>query len=396
MNVLIINIPAEGHINPTLSIVKALINRGDSVHYITTEDFRERIEGLGAKVYLHTNYFKGISPQNIKNIHEFMQVMLKISHDTLSIVQKLADKITFDYVYHDTFGSGLLVKEYLNIPSISSSSSFAIPEEQFFQILKSDKLGASMNASPKLEQENTSLTSQIEEKFGVKVKQPFQFLMNSADLNIVYTSKEFQPGGVDMDDSYVFIGPSITNRLQTNDFPLEDLKDQKVLYISMGTVLQGFEDLFQTCAKAFQDFEGKVVISVGKSTDLANLKELPENFIVRQYVPQLEVLRYTSVFITHGGMNSVSEALHYEVPLVVIPQTSDQPMIANRLQELGAGYQIDSHEVSVEKLREAVQTVLSDPSYLENTKKINKSFKQAGGVEKALKAINEHLKLSFV
>jgi MGT family glycosyltransferase len=95
-------------------------------------------------------------------------------------------------------------------------------------------------------------------------------------------------------------------------------------------------------------------------------------------------------------MNSVSEALYYEVPLVVIPQTSDQPMIANRLQELGAGYQIDPNEVNAKKLREAVQTVLSDPSYLENTKKINKSFKQSGGVEKSLKAIDKHLKLSFV
>jgi MGT family glycosyltransferase len=396
MNVLLINIPAEGHVNPTLGIVKAMVDRGDSVHYITTEEFRERIEDLGAKVYLQTNYFKGISPQNMKNIHEFMQVMLKISCDTLSIVQKLADTIIFDYVYHDTFGSGLLVKEYLNIPSISSSSSFAIPEEQFFQILKSNKTGVSMNASPELEQENASLTNQIEERFGVKVKQPFQFMMNNADLNIVYTSKEFQPGGEYMDDSYVFIGPSITNRFQSHDFPLEDLKDQEVLYISMGTVLQGFEDFYQTCAEAFQNFDGKVVISVGKSTDITNLKELPDNFIVRHYVPQLEVLQHTSLFITHGGMNSVSEALYYEVPLVVIPQTSDQPMIANRLQELGAGYQIDPNEVNAKKLREAVQTVLSDPSYLENTKKINKSFKQSGGVEKSLKAIDKHLKLSFV
>lgn len=398
MNVLMINVPSEGHINPTLGIVKALVDRGDSVHYITTEEFRERIEGLGASVYIHHHHIKGITPQEMKMayIHEFLQDLLKISDEILSIVQQLADTITFDYVYHDTFGAGLLVKDYLNLPSISSSASFAIPEEQFFEIKKSTNVAASLDPSPEIEQENASLTKQMEDRFCVKVKHPFQFMMNNADLNIVYTSKSFQPGGEYLDDSYVFIGPSITNRLQSDDFPLEELNDRKVFYISMGTVLQGFEDFFQTCVQAFRDFEGKIVLSVGKSTDITKLEPFPENFIVRNYVPQLEVLQHADLFITHGGMNSTSEAIYYEVPLVVIPQTSDQPMIANRLEELHAGYRLDPNEVSVKKLQEAVQTVLSDPSYRKNTKKVSKSFKEAGGEEKALKAIDEHLGLRIV
>ncbi|NGY76052.1 hypothetical protein F6Y02_06105 (plasmid) [Bacillus megaterium] len=135
MNVLIINFPGEGHVNPTLGIVKALVNRGDSVHYITTEEFKDRIEGLGANTYLHPNHLKGRTPQNT-SIHEFLQIHLKLSFDILTIVQELASSISFDYVYHDTFGAGLLVKDYLNIPSVSSSSSFVIPHEQFLDIIK--------------------------------------------------------------------------------------------------------------------------------------------------------------------------------------------------------------------------------------------------------------------
>ncbi|MGG2066870.1 macrolide family glycosyltransferase [Bacillus sp. S14(2024)] len=393
MNVLMINFPAEGHINPTLGIVKALIDRGDSVHYVTTEEFKERIEGLGANVYLHPNHLKGFTPQKLVNIHEFLQVHLKLSYDILSVVQKLANSISFDYVYHDTFGAGLLVKDYLNLPSVSSSSSFAIPREQFLKILR-ERVGPPLNAPSEIEKENEVLMEQIEECFGVKVKEPFQFMMNTAGLNIVYTSREFQPGGESMDNSYVFIGPSIAKRMQTHDFPLEELKDQKVLYISMGTVLQGFESFFKTCIEAFRDFKGKVVVSVGMSTDLTKLQPFPENFIVRRYVPQLEVLQHTDAFITHGGMNSTSEALYYEVPLVVIPHTSDQPIIANRLEELQAGYRLDPHELSMEKLKEAVQVVLSNPSYRENAKKVSKSFKEAGGEKKALLAIDKYLKES--
>jgi len=217
-------------------------------------------------------------------------------------------------------------------------------------------------------------------------------MMNTANLNVVYTSREFQPGGEDMDNSYVFIGPSITKRVQTHDFPLEELKGKKVLYISMGTVLQGVEPFFQTCIEAFRDFKGKVVVSVGRTTDLARLQPFPENFIVRRYVPQLEVLEHTDVFITHGGMNSTSEALYYEVPLVVIPHTSDQPMVAARVEELKAGFRIDPHEVSIEKLQESVQQVLSNPVYRENAKKLSNSFIKAGGAKEALTAIDEYLK----
>lgn len=398
MNVLMINIPAEGHMNPTLGIVKALVNRGDSVYYITTEEFKERIEALGANVYVHNTGLKPVSPKEMKNanIHKFLQDLLKISHETLSIVQKLADSITFDFVYHDTFGAGLLVKDYLKIPSVSSTASFAIPEKQFFGIARNKSAGASLASSPKLEQENALLTKQIENEFGVKVKQPFQFMMNSADLNIVFTSRSFQPDGEYLDDSYVFVGPSITNRLQVNDFPLELLKNHKVVYISMGTVLQGMESFFQTCIEAFRDFKGKVVLSVGKSMDTTKLGALPENFIVRNYVPQLNVLQYSDVFITHGGMNSTSEAIYYEVPLVVIPQTSDQPLIANQLVELHMGYHINPEEVSVEMLKKAVDTVLSDPSYKQNTKKVSQSFKEAGGIEKALTEIDKYLILKKV
>ena len=217
--------------------------------------------------------------------------------------------------------------------------------------------------------------------------------MNTASLNIVYTSREFQPDGEYINDSYIFIGPSITKRIQPHDFPIEEIRDEKVLYISMGTLLLGGEAFFKTCVEAFKDFKGKVVLSVGNNTNISELGPFPRNFIVRNYVPQLEVLQYTDVFITHGGMNSTSEGLYYEVPLVVIPQANDQPMIANRVEELQVGYKIDPHEVRVKKLQEAVQHILSTPSYRENAKMISKSFKESSREKKALKAIDEYLAL---
>lgn len=47
-NILIVNFPAEGHVNPTLGITKAFADRGDNVHYLSTEKYKDRLEGVGA------------------------------------------------------------------------------------------------------------------------------------------------------------------------------------------------------------------------------------------------------------------------------------------------------------------------------------------------------------
>lgn len=79
-------------------------------------------------------------------------------------------------------------------------------------------------------------------------------------------------------------------------------------------------DFYRLCFDAFADAKHTVILSVGRQTQVEELGQAPPNFIVRQYVPQLEALRHAKVFITHGGMNSTSEGLLFGVPLVVQPR----------------------------------------------------------------------------
>ena len=74
--------------------------------------------------------------------------------------------------------------------------------------------------------------------------------------------------------------------------------------------------------KAFENSEHTIVMSIGNKTKISDLGEIPKNFIVKNYVPQTELLTYTKLFITHGGMNSVHEGLYNGIPLVVIPQSA--------------------------------------------------------------------------
>ena len=74
--------------------------------------------------------------------------------------------------------------------------------------------------------------------------------------------------------------------------------------------------------KAFENSEHTIVMSIGNKTKISLSRRNPKNFIVKNYVPQTELLTYTKLFITHGGMNSVHEGLYNGIPLVVIPQSA--------------------------------------------------------------------------
>ncbi|CAM2921118.1 YdhE [Bacillus amyloliquefaciens] len=231
----------------------------------------------------------------------------------------------------------------------------------------------------------------MKDKYGVAPDSLVQFMNNTGELNVVYTSRYFQPESETFGDEYLFIGPSFPKRKGDTAFPIDSLKNEKVIYISMGTVLGNTEAFFNLCIDAFSDFEGKVVIAAGEKADLSKIKQAPENFIIAPYVPQLEVLEQADVFVTHGGMNSVNEGIHYQVPLVVIPHDKDQPMVAGRLTELNAGFTVQKDEVSAEKLKLAAEEVLHNGKYKQGIQAINESFKECMDMKDVLARIDRFI-----
>lgn len=394
LQILFVGFPAEGHVNPTLGLVQAFTKRGDQVHYITTEHYKERVAAVGATVHLHDDLIRmaKVSVGSVEGIMEFLHLHAQISLAILDIVDQLKRTIHFDAIIFDKFGAGELVSEYLNVPGVCSSASFLFPHNAMAEKIFKDK-------DPSLFEPNQQMKDSLalmQQRYGVAPRDPFQFMNNHAPMTIVYTSKYFQPHSEKFDDTSIFIGPSFPERAGHSDFPLERLEGQQVLYISMGTVLHQVEHFFNTCIEAFADFDGIVVIAAGEKADLSKLNPAPDHFMIAPYVPQLKVLNHADVTITHGGMNSVNEAIHFNVPLVILPQDKDQPMVAQRLVELEAGYRITRDQIHVESLRMGVHEVLSNPMYKKNVKKINASFQQSGGPAEALTRIDEFLKITSV
>ncbi|MEH7305157.1 nucleotide disphospho-sugar-binding domain-containing protein, partial [Neobacillus drentensis] len=202
-------------------------------------------------------------------------------------------------------------------------------------------------------------------------------------------TREFQPFGETFDHTYKFVGPSISLRPTQENFDLTAIKGRELIYISLGTVFNQAIDFYKLCFKALGNTDHDVVMSIGEKVQISDLGEIPKNFIVKNYVPQTDVLKYTKLFITHGGMNSTNEGLYYGVPLIVIPQSADQPIIAGQVTNIGAGMKLQMQNLTANQLREAVDHVLNHPSFHKTVANIRESFQKSGGYQQAVDEIFE-------
>ncbi|HEX4278346.1 MAG TPA: nucleotide disphospho-sugar-binding domain-containing protein, partial [Bryobacteraceae bacterium] len=117
--------------------------------------------------------------------------------------------------------------------------------------------------------------------------------------------------------------------------------------------------------------------------DTDDIRSLAGDPIVVHYAPQGEVLARARLALTHGGLNTVLDALACGVPLIAVPLTYEQPAIAARLRWTGAGLSISSGKLKAGLLRETIRSVLEGEAYTRNARRLAASIAAAGGVVRA-------------
>ena len=383
-------IPAHGHTNPTLEVVRELIHQGHEVRYYSYECMREKIESTGAEYVSCDEYDfeQKLTPADGKRIAEDMSFAIEILvNSTLAMDVALLKQIKQwnpDCIVADSIALwGKLIAKKLNIPFVSSTTTFAFNKESakvmqgslkdLFKVII--QIGKSQKHIKRL-QEN-----------GYDIKNVIEIIQNDNDTNtIVYTSPEFQPYSDTFSDKYVFVGPSIR---PTND--VFNKTREKLIYISMGTVNNDMISFYKNCIDALKDSDYQVVLSVGNQVDIRQLEEYVAKsesiaqFQVLPYVDQIAVLEKADAFLTHCGMNSVSEALYFKVPLVMYPQTNEQKGVAFRVNELGAGRVLYSD--SIADIQMAFKELLQRLEYKEQATVISNSFSKCGGSIAAVEKI---------
>lgn len=161
-----------------------------------------------------------------------------------------------------------------------------------------------------------------------------------------------------------YVGPLVDGTVrQPVPFPWEKLDGRPLVYGSMGTLQNGSEHIFRAIAEACSTLDCQLVLSMGGSREPSELGPLAGDPIVVRYAPQLEIVKRAACVVTHAGLNTTLESLAEGVPLVAIPQGNDQPGVAARIAHHKAGVVVPLSKLSADRLRNAIQAVLTQPTY---------------------------------
>ena len=246
MKIVFFNIPAHGHTNPTLGVVRELIKNNHEVYYYSYESMREKIESSGAN-FIPCDKFDSqtkLSNEEKEKISKDLVFSTKLIIDiTLSLDDAILEEMKQlkpDIIIADSMAFwGKLIARKLNIPFISSTTTFAF-NKYSARIMKQERMGLFelLKSIPKI---NENL-NRLREK-GYKVKSVLDIIANDENtLTIVYTSKYFQPYAETFNDNYAFVGPilrEVTESVEKTSNP--------TVYISLGTVNNNNEDFYKNC-----------------------------------------------------------------------------------------------------------------------------------------------------
>jgi MGT family glycosyltransferase len=139
-----------------------------------------------------------------------------------------------------------------------------------------------------------------------------------------------------------------------------------LVYLTFGSVaptMDLFPDLDRAAIATLAALPVRVLVTVGRDRDPADLGPLPGNVRAERWVPQRHVMSHAAAMVCHGGFGTVRMALASGVPMVVLPLFADQPHNARRVAELGAGIALERGPAGVAELTEAVEVLLDDASY---------------------------------
>lgn len=211
----------------------------------------------------------------------------------------------------------------------------------------------------------------------------------SPDLVIFLTSRELI-GPAPLPAQTVLTGPAIGQRQvpsggQSFSWTGWDARQRHVL-VTVGTLLDNLDDrgtasFYARIVSALAPMAGELQAVL--IAPPAAVPDPPPHVLVRSRVPMLQLLPKLDAVVSHSGQGTVSEALLHGIPLVVAPVAVDQRVVAKQVSNAGAAIEVSFADATPAELRTALKTVLSEPGYRANARRVGESLRAGGGAPEA-------------
>ena len=161
---------------------------------------------------------------------------------------------------------------------------------------------------------------------------------------------------------HAFLGSAVRHEAPDPDV-LEWLSgpdERPLVVVSLGTFLSARGDVLTRIAAALRKVDVRVGIAIGPNS-ISDLGPVPVDWLVRTSLPQVALLEHAALLVTHGGNNSVTEALNFGVPMLVLPFSTDQFDGAAAIERGLAGVALDPNCASRPLIAGAVRGLLRRP-----------------------------------
>ncbi|MBO0678159.1 glycosyltransferase [Mycolicibacterium sp. S2-37] len=421
--ILIASMSPVGHIGPLLNLARGLVDRGDDVTVLTAAKHAATIRAAGARpralppqtdideTRLDEQFPGRSSTTGIQRVDfDITNIFVKpLPHQAAALSEVLADN-HFDAVISDAMFFGVLpfvlgdpaarppILTYSTTPLLISSRDTGPgglglpPSSTRYGRMRNRALtaltqrvllrGSHVAANRLLDRLNTRTLPVFVTDAGLL-----------ADRLIAPTVPEFDYPRTDLPANVRYVGavhpaPTVGFRPPSWWHLLDG--SRPVVHVTQGTIDNAdLTRLLAPTIDALADEAVTVVATTGGRPVSALGDRLPANTFVAEYLPHDVLLPKVDVMVTNGGYGAVQRALAAGVPMVVAGNTEDKPEVAARVAWSGAGVNLKTGTPSPRAVRAAVRTVLDDPGYRENARRLEAALARRNGVAEIAALVDE-------
>ena len=385
MHLLFTTQPAYGHFHPLLPLATALQNAGHEVSFATSALFGPIVQATGFRVFaagldwLESD--KSTVPDELKpkpgsTLEEyFAQQFVAASAESLARdVVDLGRTWRPDVIVHErTEFGGAIAADALGIPAV-----------------------AVQVGSPSLI--TSAVLAAVEKPYnaaraGLGLPPDDGLAALADEVVLSFAPPSLHDPSVPLPRNFVSFRPMALDRSSAARLPAwaERLgQERPVVYATLGTVFNqpAYElPFFPAVLDGLRDEPLDLVITVGPDVDPASLGRQPANVHVERYLPQSLLFPRCSVVVSHGGYGTVLAAIEHGIPMIVVPFGADQPINARSVERLGLGQVIDEEDLTPDRLRSAVRSLLDEPAWRGNVERVRDEARALPSISDAVEII---------
>lgn len=402
-HLLMVSIPAPGHVNPTLEVLRRLVADGHRVTYVNDPSFREVVEGTGATLVPYDSVLTGDwDGDAVDHLARFQDEY----EAALPVVLATAEADPPDLVLYDIAGiTGRLASDVHGVPALQLSPTYVAWEGYEDDLAD---FHAGLRGDPRGQAYLARQTAMVRDTLAAAGRDPAALMGPELDplhylgrppRCVALVPETLQPHADRVDREVVtFTGPAVRPPVPGAWTPpgVDPATGARprVLLVSLGSSYTRHPEFYRRCLAAYAGPGWHLVLQVGRHVGVDEVTgggPVPDGVEITPWVAQREVLEHADVFVTHAGMGGSNEGLVTGTPMIAVPQDVDQFENADALVAAGVAVRLDSATATVADLVAARATVTA-PAVTARSHALADELTRLGGVDAAVAVVEDLLR----